>query len=49
MTLTTRPITASDKERWLVLWQGYLDFYKTAVAPEQTERTGIASWIRSST
>ena len=39
MTLTTRPITASDKERWLLLWQGYLDFYKTAVAPEQTERT----------
>ena len=39
MTAEVRPITASDKERWLVLWQGYLDFYKTAVAPEQTERT----------
>lgn len=39
MTAIVRPITASDKERWLVLWQGYLDFYKTAVAPEQTERT----------
>ena len=39
MSLTIRPITSSDKERWLVLWQGYLDFYKTAVATEQTERT----------
>ncbi|CAN2181985.1 WecD Histone acetyltransferase HPA2 and related acetyltransferases [Candidatus Nanopelagicaceae bacterium] len=37
--LVVRPAQASDKERWLVLWQGYLDFYKTVLAPEQTERT----------
>ena len=42
MSVTTRPIQATDKERWLVLWQGYLDFYKTTVAAEQTERT----WTR---
>jgi GNAT superfamily N-acetyltransferase len=37
--IVVRPAQASDKERWLVLWQGYLDFYKTVLAPEQTERT----------
>ena len=42
MTISIRPIAQSDKERWLVLWQGYLDFYKTAVPAEQTERT----WTR---
>ena len=39
MTLVIRPIESSDKTIWLRLWQGYLDFYKTSVAPEQTERT----------
>ena len=42
MSTSIRPIQAGDKERWLVLWQGYLDFYKTTVPAEQTERT----WIR---
>ena len=28
-----------DKQRWLVLWQGYLDFYKTALSAEQSELT----------
>ena len=42
MTPSVRPIQVSDKDRWLILWQGYLDFYKTSVAAEQTERT----WIR---
>jgi GNAT superfamily N-acetyltransferase len=37
--VVVRPAQASDKERWLVLWQGYLDFYKTVLAPEQTVRT----------
>ena len=37
--VVVRPAQASDKERWLVLWQGYLDFYKTVLAQEQTERT----------
>jgi hypothetical protein len=44
MSVTTRPIQATDKERWLVLWQGYLDFYKTTVAAEP----GLALWILSS-
>ena len=39
MTLVIRPIESGDKPVWLLLWQGYLDFYKTSVAPEQTERT----------
>jgi GNAT superfamily N-acetyltransferase len=42
MSTSIRPIKAGDKERWLVLWQGYLDFYKTVVPVEQTERT----WTR---
>jgi GNAT superfamily N-acetyltransferase len=36
---TIRAAEPRDKERWLVLWQGYLDFYKTSVTPEQTELT----------
>jgi GNAT superfamily N-acetyltransferase len=39
MTLELRPAQASDKERWLVLWQGYLDFYKTLLTSQQTELT----------
>jgi hypothetical protein len=42
MATSVRPIQVGDKDTWLVLWQGYLDFYKTTVAPEQTERT----WTR---
>ncbi len=42
MSTSIRPIKAGDKQRWLVLWQGYLDFYKTVVPAEQTERT----WTR---
>ena len=42
MSTSIRPIKAGDRERWLVLWQGYLDFYKTVVPAEQTERT----WTR---
>jgi GNAT superfamily N-acetyltransferase len=42
MSISIRPIQASDKQRWLILWQGYLDFYKTSVPAEQTERT----WTR---
>jgi len=39
MSLEIRPALASDKDRWLILWQGYLDFYKTILSAEQTERT----------
>jgi len=34
-----RPVLAADKSQWLILWQGYLDFYKTELSAEQTERT----------
>lgn len=42
MTISIRPIAQGDKEQWLVLWQGYLDFYKTTIPADQTERT----WTR---
>lgn len=34
-----RPAVAADKSQWLILWQGYLDFYKTELSAEQTART----------
>jgi GNAT superfamily N-acetyltransferase len=40
--LTIRPLTAADRDAWLPLWQGYQDFYKTAIAPEVTAVT----WAR---
>jgi len=42
MSAEIRPALASDRTRWLVLWQGYLDFYKTDLTSEQSERT----WAR---
>jgi GNAT superfamily N-acetyltransferase len=39
MTIEVRPAQASDKDRWLVLWQGYLDFYKTSLTSHQSELT----------
>ena len=39
MSTEIRPAQASDKERWLVLWQGYLDFYKTVLTSQQSELT----------
>ena len=34
-----RPLELSDKERWLELWTGYLNFYESALTEEQTELT----------
>ena len=31
-----------DRERWEPLWQGYLDFYRSVLTPEVTERTWAA-------
>ena len=42
MTLTIRAIEEKDKDQWLKLWAGYLEFYKSTISPEQTELT----WIR---
>ena len=39
MPISIRPISEADKPTWLLLWKGYLDFYKTSIAAEQTERT----------
>ena len=34
-----RPAVAADKSQWLILWQGYMDFYKTTLSNEQSELT----------
>jgi len=39
MSISIRAALPADKQRWLVLWQGYLDFYKTELSTEQSELT----------
>ena len=39
MILKIRELKDADKESWLDLWAGYLDFYKTTLSKEQTEFT----------
>jgi GNAT superfamily N-acetyltransferase len=39
MTLKIRAIEVKDKDQWLKLWAGYLEFYKSTISPEQTELT----------
>jgi GNAT superfamily N-acetyltransferase len=39
MSISIRAAQPADKQRWLVLWQGYLDFYKTELSTEQSELT----------
>ena len=39
MSLEIRAALAADKQRWFILWQGYLDFYKTELSTEQSELT----------
>jgi len=39
MSISVRAALPADKQRWLVLWQGYLDFYKTELSTEQSELT----------
>jgi GNAT superfamily N-acetyltransferase len=39
MTLTIRAIEKKDKNQWLKLWAGYLEFYKSTISPDQTELT----------
>ena len=39
MTLTIRAIVEKDKDQWLKLWAGYLEFYKSTISLEQTELT----------
>ena len=39
MPVAIRPLEAQDKNAWELLWQGYLEFYETSIAPEVTEAT----------
>jgi hypothetical protein len=39
MSITIRPITVSDKARWLELFKEYIVFYKSEVSDEQLELT----------
>jgi len=39
MTVTIRPLAVTDRAAWDPLWQGYLSFYKTELAPEITDVT----------
>jgi GNAT superfamily N-acetyltransferase len=42
MELLIRQLVPADKENWLVLWRGYLEFYAQELSEEQTE----LSWER---
>ena len=39
MTVTVRDLTAADEARWRELWQGYLAFYESDVAPAVSNTT----------
>jgi GNAT superfamily N-acetyltransferase len=39
MSITTRPLALDDRAAWDPLWQGYLAFYKTDLAPGITDTT----------
>jgi len=39
MTVTIRAIQEKDKNQWLKLWAGYLEFYKSTISTEQSELT----------
>jgi GNAT superfamily N-acetyltransferase len=39
MSISIRAALPADKQRWLVLWQGYIDFYQTELSAEQSELT----------
>ena len=42
MELLIRQLVPTDKDKWLVLWHGYLEFYAQELSQEQTE----LSWDR---
>ena len=37
--LEIRAALPADKQRWFILWQGYLDFYQTELSATQNELT----------
>lgn len=42
MTVSIRPLAPADRAQWLVLWNGYLEFYEASLSPEITDLT----WTR---
>ena len=44
MTLTIRPIIATDEAEWRRLWTGYLEYYETSV-PEEVYETSFARML----
>lgn len=36
---TISPLTADDREEWMPLWRGYLEFYETVIPDAVTDRT----------
>lgn len=40
MKINIRPLQSADHDQWLVLWQGYLDYYRAKLKPEIT----VATW-----
>lgn len=42
MSFSIRPLCVEDEPAWAMLWQGYLDFYETPLAPEVSATT----WAR---
>ena len=39
MPITIKALELKDADEWLVLWAGYLEFYKTELSEEQTKLT----------
>jgi ribosomal protein S18 acetylase RimI-like enzyme len=39
MSVSIRPLEPKDKDAWLPLWRGYLEFYETSVSDEVTDTT----------
>jgi len=39
VNIIIRALLEKDKNQWLKLWTGYLEFYKSTISPEQTELT----------
>ena len=37
--MIVRPLAADDRVGWEPLWQGYLQFYETRIAPEVSDLT----------
>ncbi|MFW0797697.1 GNAT family N-acetyltransferase [Gordonia sp. CPCC 205515] len=49
--MTIEPLTTADRDEWLPLWRGYLEFYRHSLSDEQTALTfnrildpGFAMW-----